>query len=359
MKSSEAARLVRFVGGLAVKRWLRPAQHVRPVVAELFLTDNCNLRCVTCACWREDTKNELTTEEWRDVLRQLAAFPIHKVNFTGGEPLIRKDAIELMGYARDVGIRHLHLNTNAVRLTNDRRSRILAAGVRSFNVSVDGPDASTHDAVRGRRGAFETTLRHLAALIDERERYALKIRMNFTVMRDNASRLPEVVELAQRLGVRLYLNVATDKTFLFRADEVSPSTIVPEGEIVEAFARVEEMARRDRRYIPRYSDLAYVPRHFREPLQPSLPCAESQLKLMIHSRGEIGGCWGHDAQHTVREVAIADVIASDQYREEHARLYRKQCVGCGSNYSLNLRLQPSSYLHDAAWRLGRRSLAGR
>ncbi len=78
---------------------------------------------------------------------------------------------------------------------------------------------------------------------------------------------------------------------------------------------------------------------------------------MIHSRGEIGGCWGHDPSDNVRATPIASVIASERYREEHERLFRKECVGCGANYSLNLRLRPQTYLDDALWRAGRRSLA--
>jgi MoaA/NifB/PqqE/SkfB family radical SAM enzyme len=354
---NESARLARFLTGLRIKEWARPQHHVRPLVAELFLTENCNLRCVSCACWREVTRDELSTEEWKDVLRQLAGLRIHKVNFTGGEPLIRKDAVELMRFARDIGIRRMHLNTNAIRLTEETRGEVLEAGVRSFNVSVDGPDATIHDQIRGRRGAFEVTVRHLEHLIAEREPHRLKIRMNFTVMRNNVSSLPDIARLAQRLRVRLYLNVATDRTFLFRADEVAGLAAVADERLREAMQEVERIARADQRYLPRYSDLAYVRRHFREPVQRSLPCAESQLKLMIHSRGEIGGCWGHDPGESVRETAIADVISSDGYRAEHARLYRKDCVGCGANYSLNLRVRPTTYVEDGLWRLHLRSLA--
>ena len=116
------------------------------------------------------------------------------------------------------------------------------------------------------------------------------------------------------------------------------------------------MARQDRRNLPRFSDLRYIPRHFADVVQADLPCAESQLKLMIHSRGEIGGCWGHAAGMSVRDRRIHDVIASPEYRAEHTQLFRKECVGCGSNYSLNLRWRPHTYVEDLLWRRGRRSL---
>ncbi len=353
MNAKESARLAKFAAGTSIKQYVRPGLHVRPLVAELFITENCNLRCISCNCWREVTRGELTTDEWKDVLGQLVELRIHKVNFTGGEPLIRKDAIELMAHAHGLGIRHMHLNTNAIRLTAGRRQAVLAAGVRSFNISVDGPTAASHDEIRGKAGAFATTIRHLQELIAERDRYRLKLRMNFTVMRNNVGLLPDIARLAQRLRVRLYLNLATDHTFLFRAEGVDRLAEIPGDEISAAVDEVEALAHADGRFLPRYSDLEYVRHHFREPMQRSVPCAESLVKLMIHSRGEIGGCWGHDPHRNVREQPIAELIDSHEYREEHSRLFAKDCVGCGANYSFNLRLQPASYVRDLRRRFAR------
>jgi MoaA/NifB/PqqE/SkfB family radical SAM enzyme len=356
MTAGEKVQLASFFTQLAVKRFIAPGLHVRPLVAELFLTENCNLRCKSCSCWLDNTKGELTTAEWQDVLRQLVELKIVKLNFTGGEPLIRPDAIELMAYARDLGVRHLHLNTNGIRLTPPTMDKVLAAGVRSFNISIDGPNALVHDRIRGRLGAFATTTTHLRALIDRRAELGLKVRMNFTVMRDNIDTLPDIAQLAQQLQVRLYLNLATDHTFLFRAPEVGRLKHVDSGDIGAALRRLEDVKRADPRWLPRYSDLKYIPRHFADVVQADVPCAESQLKLMIHSRGEIGGCWAHDPAASIRSAPIGAVIESAHYREEHARLFRKKCVGCGSNYSLNLRWLPHTYVDDLLWRAGRKHI---
>jgi hypothetical protein len=55
----------------------------------------------------------------------------------------------------------------------------------------------------------------------------------------------------------------------------------------------------------------------------------------------------------VRDRSIASIIDSAAYRDEHERLYRKDCVGCGSNYSLNLRWRPSTMVRNRLWRGGR------
>jgi len=352
----DKVRLTAFFGQLAVKERIAPRLHVRPLVAELFLTDNCNLRCISCACWRSVTRNELDGDEWRHVIEQLVGMGILKANFTGGEPLLRPDAPDLMAYARRRGIRNLHLNSNAILLDERRRTAVLDAGVRSFNVSVDGPDAALHDAIRGRGGAFDTTVAHLEELLARSAALNLRVRMNYTVMRSNIVALPEMMRLAQRLRVQLYLNLATDHTFLFRAGQVTIESRVDSDRVDAALAEVERILRADRRFLPRYSELRYLRQHFRDVLQPRLPCAESQLKLMIHSTGEVGGCWGHDPHANVRTTPLAEIVAGARYRDEHARYFRKECVGCGSNYALNLAWRPRTYLEDQLWRAGRRTL---
>jgi MoaA/NifB/PqqE/SkfB family radical SAM enzyme len=291
------------------------------------------------------------------VIDQLAKAGIVKANFTGGEPLLRRDAPELMKHARDAGIRSLHLNTNAMLLDDRRRAAVLEAGIRSVNISVDGPNAEVHEEVRGVAGSFDRTVSNLEKLLAEGANHRLRVRMNFTVMRSNIESLPDMMRLAQHLGVRLYLNLATDSTFLFRDQQVSLETRVGDDRIDAALAEIETIVRKDRRHLPSYVELRYMRGHFSDVLQSGLPCAESQLKLMVHSRGEIGGCWGHDARANIRDTPIEEVLRSDHYREEHARFYKKECNGCGSNYALNLSWRPRTHVENMLWRAGRRSLA--
>lgn len=352
----DRVRLARFVALLAVKEKVAPAMHVRPLVAELFLTDNCNLSCVSCNCWREHTRDELSFGEWAGVIDQLADLRFVKLNFTGGEALIRSDAARLIDHARNRGITDLHLNTNGIVLNERRLAEVLRAGIRSFNLSLDGPTAAVHDEIRGRDGAFATTVDAIRRVASRRDAFGLTVQVNFTVLAGNVADLPAMADLASELDVDLYLNLGTDSTFLFRHPEVTDQLAMEETELRGALA---ELAARwngpgpRRRRLPSPRDLAYIPGHFGfEP--PSLvPCVESQLKLMVHSTGAVGGCWGHDPTMNVRAQTIRSIIDSPQYREEHARLFRKDCVRCGSNYSLNLRARPAGLVEALRGKISR------
>ncbi|MCB0976970.1 MAG: radical SAM protein [Acidimicrobiales bacterium] len=347
----DRVRLIRFLALLAVKEHVMPDLHVRPLVAELFLTDNCNLNCVSCNCWRTHTRDELSLAEWRSVIDQLADLGFVKLNFTGGEALIRRDACDVISHARSRGFRDLHLNTNGIVLDESRLAEVLQAGIRSFNVSVDGPTAETHDSVRGRDGAFDVTIDAIRRIVARRDDFGLTVQMNFTVLAGNVSLLPAMADLAAELDVDLYLNLGTDTTFLFRHPEVTANLDVDEAQLRAALAVLEERSRRGDRHLPTVRDLRYIPGHFGFGRLDLVPCVESQLKLMVHSTGGVGGCWGHDPSFNLRERSVRSIVDGPEYREEHARLFRKDCVRCGSNYSLNLRARPAGLAEALSRRL--------
>ena len=154
--------------------------------------------------------------------------------------MLRADTPLLMRRAIEAGITDVHLNTNAILLDERRRSAVLDAGARSFNISVDGATAELHDRLRGKQGAFDTTVAHIRDLVEVRDRLGLRIRLNFTVMRDNVRQLPDIARLATELRVRLYLNLATDTTFLFRAPGVAELSTVDEAELRTAMIGLEQ-----------------------------------------------------------------------------------------------------------------------
>ena len=150
----DRARLARFFAALAVKEHLIPQLNVKPLVAELFLTDNCNLKCVSCACWRTVTRNELDTAEWRAVIDQLAEAGVLKLNFTGGEPLLRRGLETIVAATGELrtasgAVPVTALTTNGIGLAK-RATALRDAGLNRVNVSLDTLDRARFQQITQR-----------------------------------------------------------------------------------------------------------------------------------------------------------------------------------------------------------------
>ena len=171
--------------------------HDRPVVV-WNITRRCNLACAHCysASTSRPAPDELTTQEARAVLEDLAEFRVPVVLLSGGEPLLRPDVVELVAQACSLGVQPV-LSTNGTLLTDEMIDRLRQAGLRRIGISLDGL-AETHDRVRGVAGAFEGTTTGLERSIAAGFRVSLRL----TMARYNADQLEEIFGLAVRAGVQ-------------------------------------------------------------------------------------------------------------------------------------------------------------
>ena len=146
----------------------RLEQHRVPFLdsAKLKLVDGCNLTCFMCDFWKRKREGELSTDEWKKVLDDLASLRCRKVQLSGGEPFLRKDLLHIVTHAHELGMR-VNVTTNGTLLRKDVLKPMLKLPVRSLTLSFDGPVAHVHDAIRGLEGAFKKT-RAFARYVNER-----------------------------------------------------------------------------------------------------------------------------------------------------------------------------------------------
>src|SRR5262249_49884323 len=107
-----------------------------PLALVCELTHRCPLRCVYCSNPRELTAraSELSTEEWVSVFRQGAELGVLQTDFTGGEPLARKDIVELVRAARGAGV-YVSLITSGLPLDEAKLDSLVDAGLDHFQLS--------------------------------------------------------------------------------------------------------------------------------------------------------------------------------------------------------------------------------
>ena len=173
-----------------------------PVLSEVALTYRCTLACrfcyAGCGCRRSDScEGEMSTAEAvriLEIIRHEAQVP--SVSFTGGEPTLRKDLPFLAAEAVRIGLR-VNLITNGTRITPELAGRLADAGLYSAQVSIEGPDAASHDAQTGVRGSFERTWRG----IDNLRATPIKTQTNTTLTGANAPLARGIVELLAERGM--------------------------------------------------------------------------------------------------------------------------------------------------------------
>ncbi len=171
-----------------------------PLVANYYLTYRCNARCHFCDIWALEPKDEATIETIEKNLKDLRRLGVKYVDFTGGEPLLRKDAPEVFRLAKSLGFT-TSMTTNTILYP--KRAEEMRGLVDFLNFSLDGGDAETHDQSRGVQ-IFDTLVKSVELAHSLGERPVL----NHTVTAQNYDRIHEVAELGQKLKARIWLNPA-------------------------------------------------------------------------------------------------------------------------------------------------------
>jgi mycofactocin radical SAM maturase len=120
-----------------------------PICLTWELTYACNLQCVHClsSSGQRDPR-ELTTAEAKQVLDELRDLQVFYINIGGGEPMVRRDFFELIEHAIDNGI-GVKFSTNGAFIDEAKAARLAAMDYLDIQISLDGLDAATNDAVRG------------------------------------------------------------------------------------------------------------------------------------------------------------------------------------------------------------------
>jgi radical SAM protein with 4Fe4S-binding SPASM domain len=191
---------------------LTPAEgFARPYVVSWNLTYRCNLACEHCyldagpkplvGTENFADRSELGTEECFRVIDEIAAFAPECVTIlTGGEPLLRRDILEIVKRAAERGL-WVVVGTNGVRITENVAQRLAEAGARGLSLSLDALDPDRHDRFRMVRGAWQNTVDGAAIL----NRTGLPFIVQTTAGSHNLGELDAIADFAHdRLAAKVW-----------------------------------------------------------------------------------------------------------------------------------------------------------
>lgn len=160
-------------------------------------TKTCNLKCRHCYMSSDAQKyeGELTTDEAKQFIDDLADFKVPVLLFSGGEPLMRKDFFELAEYAAAKGIRPT-LSTNGTLITREVAEKIKKIGVGYVGISLDGLQ-EVNDKFRGKEGAFQAAMEGIQNCVAVGQRVGLR----FTINHHNIQELDRIFDFIEEKGI--------------------------------------------------------------------------------------------------------------------------------------------------------------
>jgi pyrroloquinoline quinone biosynthesis protein E len=201
------------------------------------LTHRCPLQCPYCSnpLELERAAAELPTADWLRVLDQAAELGVLQVHFSGGEPMVRRDLVEMVAHAHALRL-YTNIITSGVLLDDRSMAALNTAGIDHIQLSFQDSDAAENDRIGGYAGGFAKK-QAAAALIRDA---GLPLTVNFVVHRTNVARVPQMIAMAEALSAE---RIEIAHVQYYGWGLVNRAALLPRLEQLRAATEVVEAAR--------------------------------------------------------------------------------------------------------------------
>ncbi|HLN88773.1 MAG TPA: radical SAM protein [Candidatus Binatia bacterium] len=297
--------------------------------AEIRLTENCNSRCLTCNAWKNKSTNELTLAEFDDVFKQLRELGAPNVTISGGEALVRPDAIDIIRKAKSTGFKGIMLKTNGL-LLEKKAADLANCGLTHLMVSIDGMH-EVDNFVRGVPNHFERATDGIRAFnkLKEEANSDVKVVIMTTLLGLNAADVPELIKTCSDLNASWNMNLLDCNMDLFKDIDIAKLRFTSRDMIESFFVALREQQKK-------YPSVAHFcnyeldyAKNFLNGEAENPPCVNGYQGICIGANGEVySNCFVLPSVGNLRENSLRQIIDSDLYRKRLSRMYRRQCPGC-------------------------------
>ena len=307
--------------------------------ASIYVTERCNSRCITCNAWKERGGCELDTKQWINILSQVRKMGICHIEFSGGEPLLRKDIDELIRASKKLGFDKIVICTNGLLLTEARLTELVGCGANSFHISLDGM-RDTYKFIRGVDG-FDKAVNAIR-MIGTR---GIDLMVLSLLTKQNIDELEMVAMIAQQAEAKWFVNLPENKKFLFDGVEIDSLLITDRLEIDKAV----ETLRRIRSAFPATcllgeADITYIEAYLEAPCKEgAVPCTLGFEQLYFDSKGNVyPACMSLGSIGNAAQTYLEELLGSQKMRDSLKAMIARRCKGCTCGYSQRAKLFKTS-----------------
>ena len=213
----------------------------RPYIVIWEVTQACDLACVHCRASAQPRRNprELSTEEGKRLIDEIAQMQVPVFVLTGGDPIKRPDLFELIEHGRTVGVRVSLTPSATPLLTRDVIQRLKQSGLARLAVSLDGSYREVHDVFRGMSGSFDRTME----AIEWANEAGLPVQINTTFGRTNVADCDNIAALLETKQIALW------SVFFVPTGRGRIADLLSAEEFEEVFAKLYRLSQRARFHI--------------------------------------------------------------------------------------------------------------
>jgi MoaA/NifB/PqqE/SkfB family radical SAM enzyme/GT2 family glycosyltransferase len=302
----------------------------RPEYIILDITHKCNLKCNICEIRSDQSREELTTDEVKDLIRQAREWEVKEFVLSGGEALLRHDILEILDFVKENEY-HVGVLTNGIALDEffmQKLSPYLISGTLSLSISLDALTADIHDEIRGAKGSFDKTL-HSLRMLSELKKAHPDISFNTIsiILNENLEELFPLANFLKSLNlnsIQFQPLLANNLVMKERSDRVKywiPEKRFPVldrtiGQLIEFKRKNPNLVRNSE------NNLHLMKQYFRGTLPAGIiKCSYAARTMLITTNGDATTCF--DCYGNVKEKSLQTIYTSQ--KADTARQRARNC----------------------------------
>lgn len=317
---------------------------VAPDLVQVNFSFDCNLRCSMCSMHEQmkllenrGRQIEIDSDAFKKVIRETKELGAGAVLFIGGEPFLRRDLFELVGFAKGLGLGTV-IVTNGVLLGRDNIQGCFDSGVDWLSISIDSVDEGTLSKIRG-KGVLAKIIANIELLNAQKKEQGRdfpKIVSVCTIMAGNLEELPDIVHFCRGIGIERLLfqpvvanNIdQTQRQNVFTGFE-HPETYAKLDRSLDWLINYKKESRNNFDFIGNsIRHLKLIKKYFRGKVSPgSLPCYAGYNRVQIVQEGKLYFCV-NQKKYDANFGDIKEDNLKDLWYSGRAKFYRKLIRKC-------------------------------
>jgi AdoMet-dependent heme synthase len=290
------------------------------------ITNRCNLRCRMCDI-PKGVIEELSTSQWKSVIKDASRLGAQTIVFSGGEPLLREDIFELISFSKQNNL-NACVTSNGHLISEQVALGLSKSGVNVVNISIEGTK-ETHDYLRG-HGSFDKAI----AALDNLRKFKIESTVASTVSKHNYKDLLYVLEVAKNTGATTVRLQPFNVIFLNNHKRKS-EFLIDKGDIREIEDIIKSFADISKEYKISTNPMSYlfkIPAYLTGKKFFTYNCGALWYSCPINPNGDLFPCWIEGANNkligNVKEEGLYGLWLSEKRIKMVNRIISNGCNGC-------------------------------